>query len=181
MPVKRASRKCQKPPKSRSSQPTKKHNPVPPVTPVTEQGTDNIQPLNHSDFTVEFRRLKSRKGVFEYWNLLWELSSLEIQRLNLRFNEDAKRFLRLHLSRNDIHAVQEAYEMDQSPRNSNTLAFQMLQTSHVSSINQALQYYCTLHKLERMIDDVSDQDIQREFVTFQKRFAHAFDIDTGVN
>lgn len=103
--------------------------------------------------------------------------------MNLMFDEDAKRFLRLKLSRDDVNAVQHAYEHSEDsstnkpPRVSRAL--DIIHSSSVSNIDEALKYYCALHKLQRMIYGVADKEVKRDLIMFHQRFFCAFDTETS--
>lgn len=153
------------------------------TAPTTAQGNeepDNDSSLSHFDFLREFRQLKLREEVFDYSEPLFQVSNLETLRMNLRSDEDAKRFLRLNLSQRDVEAVRHAYEHPSgSPTKkppSVARALNMIQSSSVSSIDEALQYYCGLHKLQRMINEIGDEGVKRDFAEFHRRFVHAFDV-----
>lgn len=154
-----------------------------PTTTHGDRKPDENSPWGHFDFLREFWELKSRDGIFDYVEPLFQVSSLETLRMNLRFDEDAKGFLRLKLSRDDVNAVQHVYER---PENSTTnkpprvsRALDMIHSSSVSSIDEALKYYCHLHKLQRMIYGIADKEVKRDFIMFQQCFFCAFDPETS--
>lgn len=177
MPCKRAKQS------SRRAETNKKSKTTTSSTTYHDEEADKDSLLSHLDFQREFQKLKSREGIFDYMDPLFQVSSLETLRMNLRFDEDAKRFLRLKLSRDDIQAVKNVHE---HPSDSNTKkplrisrAFNMISSSNVSSINEALQYYCHLHKLQQMIEGIGDKGVKREFARFHRCFVRAFDVQTG--
>lgn len=146
-------------------------------------GTDLLE--RHFEFLREFQSLKEREDMIDYSGALWQLFSLETLRMNLRFNEDAKRFVRLNLSQEDVKALKQAND-HQSDSAANqpriiTTALNMIHHSNVSSIDEALEYYCRLHELRKMIDTIQGQEAKREFTRFHHWFTHAFDVQTGSN
>lgn len=173
MPSKRA---------NRVSQPTEA---VAPRETRDYETTDTDSLERHFEFLREFQRLKAREDMIDYSGALWQLSSLEPLRMNLRFNEDAKRFVRLNLSQEDIKALKQVYghQTDSAANQPRiiTTALNMIHHSNVSSIDEALGYYCRLHELRKMIDTIPGQDAKREFTRFHHWFAHAFDVRTGSN